>query len=182
MTDQFDFKTINDVTVAINCEMSPSRRPHPNSDTLFMGGTSPTIADEDALGRFACSKNYKIVYPAFDPGHGTTLPTTFHVAVTDGLAQTIVLRGGRLWKRNDRSAAVLMFADTRLMVSLDARGLLKVARMPGNVGERGYDTALTAVTARAATKPGGAPVISPVGGLITVLDMKALSETFAKAA
>lgn len=182
MTYQLDFNVINDVTVAINCEMSPSRHPHPNSDTLFIGGTSPTIADEDALGRFACGKNYKIVYPSFDAADGATLPTTFHVAVTDGIAQTIVLRGGRLWKRTDRSAAVLMFADTCLMVSLNAKGRLKVARMPGNVGERGYETALTAIATRAATKPGDAPIVAPVGSLITVLDMKAWSGTFAKAA
>jgi hypothetical protein len=182
MNDQLDLQVVNNVTVAVNCEMSPSGRPHPNSDTLFMGGTLPTTADEDALGRFACSKNYKIVYPSFESAHGTTLPTSFHVAATDGVAQTIVLRGGRLWKRTDRSAAVLMFADTRIMVSLNAKGRLKVARMPGIVGERGYEKALNALRARAAMKPGSAPVVSPVGGLTTVLDMKALSETFAKAA
>lgn len=182
MTDQFDPQAVNHVTVAIHCEMSPSGRPHPDSDTLFMGGTLPTTADEDALGRFACDKNYKIVYPSFDAGQGTTLPTTFHVAATDGIAQTIVLSGGRLWKRNDRSAAVLVFSDTRLMVSLNAKGRLKVARMPGIVGERGFDIALAALAARAAMKLGGVPVVSPVGGLMTVLDMKALSDTFAKAA
>ncbi|WP_271299842.1 hypothetical protein [Sphingomonas sp. CV7422] len=182
MTDKLDFQAVNDVTVAIECEMALAGRPHSNGDTLFMGGTLPTMADEDALGQFACSKNYKIVYPSFDATDGATLPTTFHVAVTDGLAQTIVLRGGRLWKRTDRSAAVLMFADTRLMVSLNAKGRLKVARMPGNVGERGYEAALTAVAARAAMKPGNVPIVAPVGGLITALDIKAWSGTFAKAA
>lgn len=182
MIDQFDFDAVNDLTVAVNCEMSPSGRPHPQSDTLFMGGTPPGIADEDVLGRFACSKNYKIVYMAFGTATVPTPPATFHVAVTDGVAETIVLRGGRLWKRNSSSAAVLMFADTRLMVSLNAKGRLKVARMPADVDRRGYGIALTAIGERAATKPGRAPVVSPIGGLITVLDVQALSETFAKAA
>lgn len=182
MTNQLDPQAVNDVTVAVHCEMSPSGRPHPDGDTLFMGGTLPTTADEEALGWFACDKNYKIVYPSFGAGHGTTLPTTFHVAATDGVAQTIVLSGGRLWKRTERSTAVLMFRDTRLMVSMNAKGRLKVTRMPGVVGERGFEIALTALAARAAMKPGGVPVVSPVGGLMTVLDMKALSETFAKAA
>ncbi|MGP7795645.1 hypothetical protein [Sphingomonas sp. CLY1604] len=182
MTDQLDIHAVNHVTVAINREMSPLGRPHPDTDTLFMGGTPPTKADEDALGRFACSRNYKIVYPAFDATSEKMLPTTVDVVVTDGLARTILLRGGRLWKRAKRDAAVLMFADTRLTVSLDAKGRLKISRMPIRIDERGYETALAAVAARATTELGGAPVVSRIGGLITVLDANALLDTFAKAA
>ncbi len=182
MTDQLDFHAINHMMVAINCEMSPSGRPHPDSDTLFMGGTPPSIADVDDIGRYACAKNYKVVYLPFHETPVSDLRSTFHVAVTDGIAQTIMLSGGRLWKRNARSPAVLMFSDNRLMVSLSAKGLLRATRMPANVEEQGYETALRAVMERAAEVPGGIPVVAPLGRLLTALDLKSFSDTFAKAA
>lgn len=183
MTKAFDQFAINHMTTAIGIEMSTSGRgPHPESDTLFIGGTPPSDADEIALGRFGHSKNYKIVYPSFAMDDIASGPVAFHVVVTDGVTECFVLQNGRLWKRDRRSPAVLIFAAIGATISLSAKGQLAVRQTRGITHEHGFEFAREAVAARAASKPGRVPVISPIGGLITVLDMQAFAETFDKAA
>lgn len=95
MTITFDEHAINDMTVAIRREMTPQGADRlPDSDTLFMGGTPPSDTDEHELGLFGQRKSYRIVFPSFDPAKPAGGPTAFHVVVTDGVAETIVLSGG----------------------------------------------------------------------------------------
>lgn len=182
MTNGFDQHAINHMTVAIRQEMSPGGRPHPEGDTLFMGGARPSNGDAGALARFGLNKNWKIVFPSFDTADPAAGPIGFHVVVTDGETQSIVLSGGRLWKRNHDSAAVLLFRKKKVLVSLDAGGRLNVGAMRGRFDDRGYALALEAVKARAMGEPGRGAVVAPIGALITVMDMVACSEMFAMAA
>lgn len=99
--------------------------------------------------------------------------------ITDGIAETIILFDGRLWKRDRSCPAILLFPGTRVVVRLSAKGRMTVREMRGQYSDHGYELALEAVLARAARQPGTAPVVSPIGGLLTVLDMKTMSAMFA---
>lgn len=180
MTTIFDTHAINHATVALAREMTPrggSR--HPETDTLFMGGPAPTDADQDALARFGMSKNYKVVFASFDPADPTGGPLNFHAIVTDGLTQSIALAGGRLWKRDRASPAVLLFPGVNGLLRINSKGRLVVREMKGPYFDHGYELARKALAARTARRPGHAPVVAPIGALTTVLDMKAFNATFA---
>lgn len=180
MTITFDQHAINHLTVAVAREMTPQgAKRHPDSDTLFMGGAQPTEAEQRRLASFGLSKNYKIVFPSFDPIDVAAGPTAFHVVVTDGLQEAFTLSEGRLWKRDRRSAAVLLFPQLDMLIKLSSKGRLIVRAMAGRYHDHGYEFARESVLARASRKPGHAPVLAQVGGLMTVLDMKTFAETFA---
>lgn len=183
MTITFDQHAINDLTVAVALEMTPQcAKRHQESDTLFMGGAKPTEADERDLANFGLSKNYRIIFPSYDPLDVAAGPTAFHVVVTDGLKEAFTLAGGRLWKRDRRSAAILLFPKLNVLIKLSSKGRLVVRAMAGRYHDHGHELAREAVTARAARKPGHAPMVASVGGLMTVLDMKTFADTFAAAA
>lgn len=178
----FDHHAINHATVAIREAMSPAcPTSRADTDTLFMGGPALTDAERQRLARFALDKNYKIVFAVFgdDVGAG---PTDIHAVVTDGTEQAIGIPGGRLWMQDQRSPVVLVLADVGALVGFDAAGRMQIREMCGSYHEDGYELARSAVIRRAASKPGRAPVIGPVGSLITVMDMLAFSDTFAAAA
>ena len=182
MTTTFDQHAINDMTVAIHREMTPQGRDqHADRDVLFMGGQRPSNTDQDALARFGLNKNYNMIFPSFDPGDPAAGPVAFHAVITDGLEQSFVLSGGRLWKRDRRSPAVLLFPGIQAVVKLSSKSRLTVLEMKGQLHDHGYELALEAVRARASRKPGRAPVVSPIGGMLTVLDITRLSATFAAA-
>lgn len=182
MNTTFDQHGINHMTVAISREMTPrGRARHADSDTLFFGGPQPSEADTREMCGFALRKNWQVIRAAFDPADPHAGPIGFDAAITDGVAETFGLMRGRLWKRDRDSAAVLVFPETAAKVRLNAKGKLVVGEMKGNFDERGYDLARQAVVARAARKPGGVPVISPMGRTTVVFDMAALADTFAAA-
>lgn len=179
----FDQHAINHLTVAVGIEMTPGGRGrHALGDTLFMGGLTPSEDDARALGTFGERKNWKVIFPSFDPSEVATGPIGYHAVVTDGVADTVVLTDGRLWKRDRRSAAVLHFPGIQAVVKLSSKGRLIVRGTDGAYAEEGYELARQAVRARAATRPGKVPVVSPIGGMLTVLDMDALADSFALAA
>lgn len=178
MTSQFDQHAINHMVAAIQREMTPQGGRDTEMDTLFFGGAQPTEAEQDELGKFGFRKNYKIVHASFDLADVERGPLGFHVVVTDGLTQSIVLQDGRLWKRDRRSQAVLLFAGTHAFIRLSSKGRLVVREMHGRHHDHGYDLARDAVLARAGRKPGRVPVVSPIGSLVTVLDIRSLSKTF----
>ncbi len=182
-TTGFDQHAVNDMTVAVSIEMTPGGRGrHPLGDTLFMGGLAPSHDDARALGAFGERKNWKVVLPWFDPSDIGAGPVGYHAVVTDGISDTVVLTDGRLWKRDRRSAAVLHFPGIQAVVRLSSKGRLMVSGMRGGYAEEGYGIARQAVAARAATSPGKVPVVSAVGGMVAVLDMGALADSFALAA
>lgn len=175
----FDVRGMHHMITAIRETMSPTRQLHPERDTLFMGGATPTHHDEEALCIFGRDKNWKIVFPSIDTADPAAGPTGFRVVVTDGLTRTCVLRNGRLWKRSRDSAAVIRV--DRLVISLSAKGRLKVGPSRGRVHEHGYDLALQAVKARAAEAPGRGALIAPIGGLVAVMDGTTASDLFGSA-
>lgn len=182
MTTNFDQNGINHMTTAISREMTPQRRArHADADTIFMGGPPPSDADQTELAMFGLRKNYKIIFPSFDPADVARGPVGYHAVVTDGLAETVILSGGRLWKRDRRSEAVLLFPDLKAVVKLSAKGRLVVRAMAGQYHDHGYDLARESITPGAARKPGNAPVVSAIGSLVTVLDLKTLGGMFAAA-
>jgi hypothetical protein len=127
---------------------------------LFFGGTQPSLIEQDELGKFGFGKNYKIVHASFDLADVARGPLGFHVVVTDGLTQAIVLQDGQLWKRDRRSQAVLVFPKTHAVVWLSSKGRLVVLEMSGQHHDHGYDIAREAILARADRKPGPMPVVS----------------------
>ncbi|MDY7524580.1 hypothetical protein [Sphingomonas sp. 10B4] len=69
------------------------------------------------------SKNWNIVFVSFDPADPGAGPTGFHTVVTDGLKQSCVLQRGRLWKKDRRSAAILLFPETQIAVRLNTKSV-----------------------------------------------------------
>lgn len=178
-----DQHAINHMTVAVACEMTPGNpNAHALGNTLFMGGPRPSESDARAIGAFGERKNYNIVFPSFQGPDVEAGPDGYHAVVTDGVAETFVLSDGRLWRRDRRSPAVLVFAGIQAVVKLSLKGRMIVRGMTGGYAEEGFELARRTVVARAAQKPGKVPVVSPIGGMAFVLDMGTLAETFALAA
>jgi len=179
MTNEFDQHAINHMVSAITREMTPQGSARKTeTDTLFFGGALPTEAEQHELGMFGLRKNYKIIHASFDLADVQRGPIAFHVVATDGLTQSVVLQNGRIWKRDRRSQAVLVFPDTRAVVKLSSKGRLGVREMSGQHHDHGYELARDAVLVRAGRKPGHIPVVSPIGSLLTVLDMRSMIATF----
>jgi hypothetical protein len=181
MNTASDQHAMNHMITAISHEMSaPTRKPRPECDTLFIGGPVPSDRDQHELAQFGLRKNWKIVYPSFDadPARG---PVAYHVVVTDGLTETMILRDGRLWKNDRRSKAIIVFAEFGLVIKVSSKGRLVARGMAGRYHDHGYDLALEAVTTRAARKPGHIPVVSTIGMLPTVLDIHTMNQVFANA-
>lgn len=178
----FDHFTMNHMITAISQEMSPATgKPRTQCDTLFIGGPVPDDHDQHQLAKLGLNKNWKIVYPSFDPADASRGPLTFHVVVTDGLTETMVLQDGRLWKADRRSPAMLVFAELGIIVRLSAKGRLMVGPMRKGHHDHGYELALETVGARAAREPGKAPVMSSVDRLPTVFDITTMQLMFENA-
>ncbi len=182
MNTVFDQHAMNHMITAISHEMSaPTRKRRPECDTLFIGGPVPSDRDQHELAQFGLRKNWKIVYPSFDAADPLRGPVTYHVVVTDGLTETMVLKDGRLWKKDRRSQAVIVFAELGITIKVSSKGRLVVRGMAGRYHDHGYDLALDAVTKRAAREPGHIPVVSTIGMLPTVLDIHTMNQVFANA-
>lgn len=182
MSPTFDSHGINDMTVAVCLEMTPrSRRRDCDIDTIFLGGPPPSHADEAELARFGMDKNYRMIFASFDPSKPQDGPCGFHAILTDGRTQALAIPDGRLWKRDCQSPAVLLFPALRAVLRINSRGQVVFGDMAGDYPESGYELARTAVLARAVGNPGNAPVVSPIGALMTVLDVDTLTAAFEQA-
>jgi hypothetical protein len=174
---------INHLTVALRQEMTPAgRKDGAHADVLFIGGSTPSEADEYAFAGFGLRKNYKIIYTACRTSHAGAGPSSYHVVVTDGLNEAVALKGGRLWKRDRRSASVLLFPIEQALIKISAKGRMIVRPMTGRYDEQGHELASQHLAARAARKLGRGAVVAPVGGLPVILDMTEFVATFAAAA
>lgn len=179
MSQSFDQHAINHATVAVRLEMTPrGGKREADCDTLFFGGPPPTEIDQDRLGQFGLSKNYHVVFASFDPADPAAGPVGFHAVITDGETKAMVLQGGRLWKADRRSPAVLLFAGAGILLKLSAKGRLVTRPIGGEHHQQGFELAREAVAARAAGEPGGVSVVSNIGDLVTVLDGRALMTAF----
>ena len=182
MTTAFDQHAMNHMIVAINREMTPlGNKRHADADTMFVGGGYPTEGEQMALGRFGLSKNWNIVFLSFDPANPVAGPIGIHTVVTDGLTQSFVLQRGRLWKKDHRSAAILLFSESQIAVRLNSKGCLVVGAMASRYHDHGYDLALESVVARADRKPGRVPVVGPIGSMVTVQDITTMQHAFENA-
>ena len=177
MNTMLDQHAVNHATVALRQEMTPRQGlRHRELDTLFLGGPSTTEADRTSLGKFGFDKNYKLVVASFDPAEEVTAPTGYDVVVTDGQTQWIALSGGRLWKRDRRTPAILIFAisaTTLATVKISAKGRMLIGDGRGRFADEGFERARMSVAARTAAKPGTTPVVSPMGSSSVVLDCAA---------
>lgn len=182
MLNNFDHVSINHATVALCREMTPDGRArHPDADTVFFGGPNLSDAERSELADFGMKKNYQMIFASFDPSNPDAGPVAFHAVVTDGVRQSYALANGRLWKRERRSSAELIFAEIDAIVKLSAKGRLVVREMKGPYHDHGYDLARDAVLARAARKPGRVPVVAPIGSIITVTDITTVQGMLAAA-
>jgi hypothetical protein len=182
MNPTFDCHHINHMITAIGQEMHlRARELHTKGDALFIGGLMPDDADQAELAQFGLRKNWKIIYAAFHPADVLRGPIAFHVVVTDGLTETMVLQDGRLWKKDARCPAILVFAHLGLTVRVGSKGRLLARALTRPCHDHGYDLAIQSVMARAAREPGHIPVISTIGRLPTVLDIRTMNHAFANA-
>lgn len=178
MAYAIDQYTMNHMIVALGGEMTPlGAKPDTNvdADTLFIGGARLTDADQASLARFGLDKNYKVIFPTFELDDPHAGPVGFHVVVTDGLTRVTTLRDGRLWKRDRRTPAVLVFPEIGAVVKLNVKGQMVVHDMQGQFHDHGYDLALSAVRARASKRPGTLPIVSTIGSMLAVLDAATMS-------
>ena len=152
MITALDQHAMNHMIVAINREMMPfGTKRHTAADTLFMGGAYPTETEQNALGHFGFNKNWNLVFLSFDPIDPGAGPIGIHTVVTDGQTQSIILQRGRLWKKDRRSAALLLFEETEIAVRLNSKGRLIVGAMARQYHDHGYDLALESARGYAAT-------------------------------
>jgi hypothetical protein len=183
MNAVFDHHTMNHMVTAISQEMNLcAAEPRAECDALFIGGPVPLEDNQVELAQFGLRKNWKIVYPSFDLADVRRGPTSFHVVVTDGLTETMVLQEGRLWKKDATTAAILLFSLCGIVVRISSKGRLLVEPLRRAYHDHGYDLAMRAVTARAARAPGHIPILSTIGNLPTVLDIRTMNHAFAMAA
>lgn len=175
MNTKLDQHAVNHATVALRQEMTPSNgMRHRDLDTLFLGGPRTTEMDRTALAKFGLDKNYKLIVASFDAADAERGPTGYDVVVTDGQTQSTALTGGRLWKRDRRTPAVLIFpSGGGIAVKMSAKGRILIRKARGRLEDRGFELAREAVTARTAARPGKAPVVSPIGTYTAVLDCEA---------
>jgi len=179
MSPVIDPQAVNHSTVALSREMTPQGRRRPaESDTLFIGTPPASETDHDELRKFGLSKNYQLVVATFDPADPDVAPASFLAVLTDGLTITCGLAGGRLWKKDRQSASILLFPDARVLLKMSSKGRLIIREMKGPYGDHGYELARASLLSRANRKPGRAPVVAPVGTLVTVLDITTLQATF----
>ncbi len=182
MTIAFDHHDINHMIISITREMTPRSDKRPiGGDTVFMGGVSPNQVDQAGLANLGLSKNYNIIFPSFDPRSVGDGPVTFHAVVTDGLTQAAVLTGGRLWKRDRRSPAILLFPEFDAVLRLSAKGRLIIREMVGQYHDHGYELALETVRVLAARRPGKVAILSTVGSMPTVLDIETMTRAMQNA-
>lgn len=183
MTQLIDPATINHMTVALRLEMTPSSRScNADADVLFMGGASPSEADERDIAAFGLRKNYNIIFAVYDGDVEGSTPSAYHAVVTDGINQAVPLKNGRLWKRDRRGASILLFPNEQAVIKVSAEGRMIVRKMASRYHDQGYDLAAQGVAARAARQPGHGPVVATVGDLVTVSDIKDVAATFVAAA
>ncbi len=174
---------VNHMITALQIGMSPTSDLHnAETDVLFMGGGVLSEIDERTLAGFGLRKNYNIIYATCETLDARPAPSTYHAVITDGQTQAYILSNGRLWKRDRKSASLLVFADTQAVIKISRKGRIVVTPMAGRYHDHGYDLAHTDVAARTAREPGHAPVVAPVGNITTVMDAKAFVAMFAAAA
>jgi hypothetical protein len=183
MTNDSDRAGISHMLAALSTELAPqgSGRRH-ETDTLFMAGPAPTEDDLHELGGFALSKDYRLIYASFDFANADAGPTAFHAVITDGVTKAVAMYGGRLWKRDRRTPAVLVFAVSASVVKFTSKRSIAVREMKGEFHEQGYALALEALKSRASLKPGTAPIFSTIGALEVVMDLRGYFDTHALAA
>lgn len=182
MSNSFNPIEINHMAVAVRQEMIPSGQYGGGADVVFIGGSKPCQEDERQLAAFGLRKNYNIIFTACDVASSNAAPIGFRVVVTDGTAESIVLSGGRLWKRDRRTACVLLFPAEQVLIKVSTKGRLIVRPMVGRYHDQGYELADQSVEARAASRPGHGAVLAPIGDLPVVFDVKECAATFAAAA
>ncbi|WP_028967905.1 hypothetical protein [Sphingomonas phyllosphaerae] len=178
MKDTLDHHGVNHMLVSIAREMAKDTGKKPaDADTIFMGGTTPTEADQKSLADFALAKNYNMLFSAFDPEVIGDGPVTMLAVITDGEAKAAVLPDGRLWKKDRRSPAIIVFAELNAVVRMSTKGRLIVREMTGSYHEEGFAIAMDAVRAAAERKPAHAPIISTIGNLMIIMDVETMMMT-----
>ena len=171
---------INHLTVALSQEMlPPSGSRHDEFDTLFLACAHPSADQRTALASFGLRKNYNLIIASFDDADPAGGPAGIEAVVTDGRTQAFNLSGGRLWRRDRRTPSVLLFPELRAMVRISSKRRLVVGPMNGRHAEDGYEIARQGVLERAKREPGHVPVLTPIGDLAIVVDVRAVAGVFA---
>ena len=146
MQHRIDTATVSDMVAALTREMMPNRAPrHAGTDTLFLGGWDVSDDDRGRMARFGRDKNYNVVFVSFGENASEGL-VDYDVVVTDGIGDAVVLADGRLWKRDERRAAVLLFRSVGALIKLST----KMSKRP----RRNHSPAFKAKVALAAVKGG----------------------------
>lgn len=147
-------------------------------DALVMGGGRLDPAGVDDLARFACAKNWQILYAAIDEKHADRTLTARSVELsyfcTDGLSRTAVLTGGRLWKRRQHAPARILFASVDTELTAKADGLIYDGPLASHYREEGYDLAWDSIEQRMAADRRSAPVLTSIGATLVVYDMQTM--------
>lgn len=176
-----DFGTgaINEIIHAIEAEMTCHARKRQDArDVLIYGGSELTSVGETEIGTDCLNSNWNIIHAAMDvanPGDDLDHSLSgFRCFITDGFTQIYVLRGGRLWKRDARTPAILVFPDSRIVAKISSTGRIVLRDAVGEFHEFGYHLATKAVRKRMASKPNNAPVIRRIGDTLIVHDIKTM--------
>jgi hypothetical protein len=183
MNLDFDKKYINDMIVAVNSAMLPYGTMNRDKlDTLFLGGgTDLSEHDQRSLADYGLNKNYKMIFSSFDLTNVQAGPLSFYAVITDGLAESVTLSGGRLWKRDRRTPASLLFPHTRVKLSINSKNKLVLREMGSLYHDHGYELARETVIARAKRPASNSPVLFSINGLRSVMDLRTMQATYANA-
>lgn len=167
---------INPLICAVESELTARLGKRRNeANFLMMGGGTLSPAEMDALATFACQKNWNLLHAATnttDPVNGfVNGEIEFTCVVTDGFTSTAILSGGKLWKRDRSSAAMLLFPQHRVAARLNSKGLLSARKFADRYHDQGYDLAKDAVLQRLPGSGDTTPVITMIGAALVVHDV-----------
>lgn len=146
--------------------------------TLVMGGEFLNDTSRGDLARFACEKNWDILYVAMNPERPNDTLAACEIEVayfaTDGLDNTAVMVGGRLWKRNGQEAARLLFPRQEMEIKAKANGLFSARAIKAQYQDDGFYRARDAIQRRMANDRSSLPVQTTIGASHVVYDIQTM--------
>jgi len=179
---KIDQHQINSLICAVEAELtSRAGKRCKQADFLIMGGGQLSGAGRDSLASFACQKNWNLLYAAVNtaqPVNGFAADAIeFSCFVTDGFTSTAVLSGGKLWKRERTTAAILIFPQHSLSIRVNAKGKLTDRKLADRYHDHGHDLARDAVLRRVSSAKNRMPVLGTIGNAMVVHDLEMIART-----
>lgn len=176
-----DCDGINAILRATEAELGARavKRGNKLSARIMGGGTLPS-ADIEEFGHFAAAKNFDILYVTMNQSRPyetlASLALEFTYFATDGISETLVWTGGRIWMRDINAQPRLIFDSVDpLEIFVKSNG--KFDGRPGlnrRYHDEGFALATQTLQKRIARMRPSPPMLSMMGSTPIVFDLQTL--------